>query len=195
MRREGSARCPRFLNRDGGHGRDHLRRDGSEVGCSVTAELTRTVLPPAARGRVVQKNAGVVPAGGNRDRFGRAEGDRGQSRNRFPRTIAVIGLRSLSELPRGVRSPAFHRAVVQEDAGVVVAGGHLKCRASGTEVDGGEEGPHRRQAPTHVGGVGSTELTVLILAPTLQRSIGQDGTRVGSTGRHLDRAGDEHRGE
>ena len=100
------------------------------VGGVAVAKLTSIVITPAPHGAVVEDGAGVVVSGG--DCFGGAAGAEVDG----CAWCVGVGVGSVAELTVFVVSPACDASVVEDGAGVVVAGSDGGCGAARLEVDG-----------------------------------------------------------
>ena len=88
------------------------------------------IVSPAGDGAVVEDGAGVVAIGG--DCGGGAAGAEVDG----CAWCFGVGVCPVAKLTRIVITPALYGAVVEECAGVVIAGGDCSCGAAGAEVDG-----------------------------------------------------------
>ena len=126
--------------------------------------MTKIVSPPAADGSVVEECAGVLEAGGDC-----GGGASGAEVDGVSWSIGAVGA-TVCKLTVVVESPAFCFTVVEDGAGVVVAGGDCGGGAAGAEVDG----------RAWCVGVGATvsKLTKIVITPALHGAVVEDGAGV-----------------
>ena len=157
---------------DGGEVVAHLAGCVAAVVGVAQAELPVAVVAPALDGAVVEERAGVVAAGG--DRGGGAAGaevDGGEVVAHLAGLVAAVVGVAEAELAVAVVAPALDGAVVEQRAGVVVAGGDRGGGAAGAEVDGGKVVAHLAGLVAAVVGVAEAELAVVVVAPALDGAV------------------------
>ena len=139
------------------------------VGVVAVAKLTSIVITPALYGAVVEDGAGVVVSGG--DCGGGAVGAEVDGCAWF----VGVGVGFVAKLTPIVISPAGDGGIVEECAGVVVAGGDCGGGAAGAEVDG---------CAWCVGvvGVAVAKLTSIVITPALYGAVVEDGASMSATG-------------
>jgi hypothetical protein len=164
---------------DRGEGVAHLAGTVSAIGGVADPELADVVLAPALHSAVVEERAGVRSAGSDGGRGpAAAEGNDGEGVAHLARSIATGGGVADPEPPEAILAPALDLAVVEEGAGVGIAGTDGDGGTSGAEVDRGQRLRQFAACVAAVLRVAEPQLSQQVSAPALHRTVEAECARV-----------------
>ena len=149
---------------------------------AAVAELTLGAASPALDGVVVEDGAGVAAGGDGECGAACAEVDGGEVVAHLARLVPDVRAASVAEIAPVPEAPALGGVVVEEGAGVEVAGGDGECGAACAEVDGGEVVAHLAWLVADPDVAAVAELTVDALSPALDGVVVEEGAGVASAG-------------
>ncbi len=163
----------------GGEVVTHLAGGVAAVGGVAEAEEAEVVEAPALDGTVVEQGTRLEArrADGGGGAAG-AEVDGGEVVAHLARAVAPVVGAPCAEGAEGAAAPALDGGVVEDCAGVEVAGGQGDGGAAGSEVDRGEVLAHLVDAVAAVGGVAEAELAAAVVPPAPDLPAGGDGAGV-----------------